>query len=124
MITGTHASIGPFCTPRTLASQPCWKTRTVTPSADPIVSRFISAAWTGITNERKMTNSSSAESRITIPKNNGSLLPSTCEKSIEAAVNPPTRTVIPVRPLSAGSTTSRRWLTKFVVATACGAELG
>ena len=55
------------------------------------------AACIGITIERKITSSSSAESRITIEKNSGSLPPSTCEKSIEPAVNPPTRTVMPVR---------------------------
>ncbi len=62
------------------------------------------AACTGITSERKMTNSSPAESRITIPKNSGSLLDSTWEKSIDPAVNPPTRTGTPVLCSSAGST--------------------
>ena len=56
-----------------------------------MLSRFISAAWTGITSERKITNSSSADSTTTIPMNSGSLLASTWEKSIDPAVNPPTR---------------------------------
>ena len=55
-----------------------------------MLSRFISAAWIGITSERKITNSSSAESTTTIPMNSGSLLASTFEKSIEPAVKPPT----------------------------------
>ena len=61
-----------------------------------MLSRFISAAWIGITIERKITNSSSADRTTTIPMNSGSLFASTCEKSIEPAVNPPTRTVAPV----------------------------
>ena len=89
-----------------------------------MVSRFITAAWTGITIERKITNSSSAESTTTSPMNSGSLLDSTCEKSIEPAVNPPTSTGTPVRCSNAGSTSWRRWLTRLVVASACGAESG
>ena len=54
-------------------ASPSWKTATVTPSAPPMLSRFISAAWIGITSERKITNSSSAESTITIAMNSGSL---------------------------------------------------
>ena len=55
-----------------------------------MLSRFISPAWSGITSERKITNSSSAESTTTIAMNSGSLPASTLEKSIEPAVNPPT----------------------------------
>ncbi len=82
------------------------------------------AACSGITSERKTTSSSSAESTITIAKNSGSFVDSTCEKSIEPAVNPPTRTGTPVLRSSGGSTSSRRWLTRLVVASACGAESG
>ena len=76
-----------------LPSQPSWNTSTVTPSAPPMLSRFISAAWMGITSERNITNRSSADSTTTIAMNSGSLLASTCEKSIEPAVKPPTRIV-------------------------------
>jgi hypothetical protein len=61
---------------------------------------------------------------MTIPMNNGSFLASTCEKSIEPAVNPPTKTVAPVWRSTGGNTSFRRWLTKSVVAAACGAEPG
>ena len=61
-----------------------------------MLSRFINAAWIGITSERKITNSSSADSTTTTPMNRGSLLASTCEKSIEPAVKPPTNTLAPV----------------------------
>ena len=60
-----------------------------------MLSRFMIAAWTGITSERKMTSSSSAESSTTSPMNSGSLVASTWEKSIDPAVNPPTRTAHP-----------------------------
>ena len=92
MITGTHGSIGAFSTPNTLAAQPSWNTSVVSPSAPPMLSRFITAACTGITSERKITISSSAESTTTSPMNSGSLLASTWEKSIEPAVKPPTST--------------------------------
>ena len=55
-----------------------------------MLSRFITAAWIGITSERKITNSSSAESTTTIAMNSGSFSASTWEKSIEPAVKPPT----------------------------------
>ena len=60
-----------------------------------MLSRFISPACTGITSDRKITNSSSAESTTTIPMNSGSLSASTLEKSIEPAVKPPTSAVTP-----------------------------
>jgi len=50
--------------------------------------------------------------------NSGSFRDSTCEKSIEPAVKPPTKLVIPSLERSGGSTSSRRWLTSLVVATA------
>ena len=74
-----------------------------------MLSRFISAACTGITSERKITNSSSADSTTTIPMNSGSLPASTWEKSIDPAVNPPTSGRVPNVPLNCGSTSSRRW---------------
>ena len=61
-----------------------------------MLSRFITAACTGMTSERKITNSSRAESTTTIAMNSGSLPASTLAKSIEPAVNPPTRTRSPV----------------------------
>jgi hypothetical protein len=89
-----------------------------------MLSKFISAACTGITRERNITNKSSAESTTTIPMNRGSLLASTREKSIEPAVKPPTRTGTPVRCANGGRTSLRRWLTRLVVADACGADPG
>ena len=53
-MTGIHASIGPFWTPSTLAKWPYSNTATVAPSAAPIVSRFMTAAWSGITSDRKI----------------------------------------------------------------------
>ncbi len=89
-----------------------------------MLSRFMSAACTGMTSERKMTNSSSAESTMTIPMNRGSFVDSTLEKSIEPAVKPPTCG----RPLNVclnrGSTSLRRWLTRSVVAWSWGADAG
>ena len=59
-----------------------------------------------------------------MPMNSGNLLESTCEKSIDPAVNPPTSTVVPVWCSIGGSTSLRRWLTRSVVAAAWGAESG
>ena len=89
-----------------------------------MLSRFISAAWTGMTSERNITNSRSADSTTTIPMNSGSLLDRTCEKSIEPAVKPPTSTFTPVWLLIGGSTLWRSRLTRLVVAASWGAELG
>jgi hypothetical protein len=107
MSTGTHGSTGPFEIPNTLDSQPHWNTAVVTPSAPPMLSRFITAAWIGITNERKITNSSSAESTTTTPMKRGSFPDRTPEKSIEPAVKPPTSAVTPSRFRSGGRTVSR-----------------
>ena len=66
-------SIGPWLTPNTPPSQPHWKITTITPSAAPMLSRFITAACSGITSERKTIISSSALSSTTTPMNSGSL---------------------------------------------------
>ena len=63
---------------------------TITPRAAPIDSRFINAAWIGITSERKTTASSSADSATTTAMKSHSLLESTLEKSMKMAVLPPT----------------------------------
>ena len=125
MITGTHASIGPFCTPSTLANQPSWKT------SDGDAERGADREQVhdrGLDRDHERAEHHEQQQRgeqdHDQPKNSGSLLASTCEKSIEPAVNPPTSTVMPVWRSSAGSTVSRRWLTRLVVATACGAEFG
>ncbi len=52
--------------------------------------RFMKAACSGITSERKTSISSSAESSTTTPMNSGSLWPSTVAKSTAPAVTPPT----------------------------------
>ena len=94
-----NESIGPAWDPNSPASQPRSNTAWTIPSEAPIESRFISAACTGITNERKTTSSSSAASATTTPMNNGSLLARTWEKSTCAAVAPPTYTRAPTAPL-------------------------
>ena len=85
-----NASIGPGWTPNSPPSQPRSNTAWTIPSEAPIESRFISAAWIGITSERNTTSSNSAASATTTPMNNGSLLERTCEKSTCDAVAPPT----------------------------------
>ena len=81
----------PGSTPNRPPSQPRWKIAwTITPSDAPIESRFMTAACSGISSERKTTSSSSAESATTMPMNSGSLLARTWEKSTCVAVAPPT----------------------------------
>ena len=89
-----------------------------------MLSRFINAACTGITSERKMTARSKAESITTIPMNSGSLLARTPEKSIDPAVNPPTSGRAGRCFWNGGSTWSRSRWTRSVVACAWGAEAG
>ena len=55
-----------------------------------MLSRFITAACSGITSERNTISSSSAESSTTTPMNSGSLCPSVVAKSTAPAVTPPT----------------------------------
>ena len=117
-------SIGPGSTPNRPPSQPCWKTATITPSEAPIESRFINAACTGITSERKTISSSSAESSTTMPMNTGSFPARTWLKSICPAVTPPMRTVVPVALSTGGRVESRRRFTSWVVAAAWGAVVG
>ena len=71
-------------------NQPNWKTATHTPSAAPIESRFMTAACSGISSERKTTSSSSAESATTTPMKSHSFEERTLEKSMKIAVAPPT----------------------------------
>ncbi len=80
-----NASIGPPLTLKKLPSHPHWKIATATPSEAPIESRFITAAWIGITSDRNTIRSSRADSATTIPMNRGSLLESTPVKSIVVA---------------------------------------
>ena len=83
-------SIGPCWTPISPPSQPHWKITTTTPSAAPMLRRFITAACSGITSERKTIIRSSAESSTTTPMKTGSLCPSVLAKSTAPAVTPPT----------------------------------
>ena len=53
-------SIGPCWTPNRPPSQPHWKIATITPSAALMLSRFMTAACSGITSERNTIISSSA----------------------------------------------------------------
>ena len=84
------ASIGPGWTPIRLASQPRSKIACTTPSAAAIESRFISAACSGISSERKTMSRSSADNSTTMPMKSGSLPERTCAKSTWVAVAPPT----------------------------------
>ena len=124
MITGTHASIGPFCTPSTLANQPSWKTATVTPSAAPIVSRFMIAAWIGITIERKMTKQQQRREQDHDREEQRQLAAEHVREVDRGGGEPADQDRHAGLRSNAGSTSSRRWLTRLVVATACGAESG
>ncbi len=115
-----NESIGPGWAPNSPPSQPRSNTAWTIPSEAPIESRFISAAWTGITIERKTTSSNSAARATTTPINNGSLLARTCEKSTCAAVAPPTYTRAPVRRSTGGITESRNRVTRLDVCALCG----
>jgi hypothetical protein len=105
-------------------SQPHWKIATTTPCEAPIERRFMSAACSGMTSERKTSSSSSAESSTTTPMKSASLLESTCMKSIVGAFVPPTSSVVPEVAASGGSVLWRSTPTSPVVARACGAERG
>ncbi len=85
------------------------------PSDAPIESRFITAACTGITSDRKTTTRSSAANAITTPMNNGILLDRTWEKSTCDAVAPPTYTRAPVLCSTGGITVSRSRVTRLEV---------
>ena len=87
-----------------------------------MLSRFISAACTGMTSERKTTSSSSADSSTTIPMNSGSLAENVSDRSMNAAVRPPTYTAAPVP--AEGMTSSRRWLTRLLVDALSGEVVG
>ena len=69
-------------------------------------------------------SSSTAASATTMPMNSGSLVDSTCVKSMPVAVLPPIMTVVPVLWDTRGSTSLRSFLTRLVVALACGAVAG
>ena len=106
-------------------SQPHWKTATTTPSEAPIESRFITAACSGISSERKTTSSSSAESSTTTPMNSQQLAGEHArevDRTRGQAADVGSRSGRLSR--SAGSTSWRRWLTRLTVVRACGEEPG
>src|SRR5262249_45748169 len=103
-------------------SQPHWKMATTTPSEAAKESRFIAAACTGITTERKTIISNTAASSTTTAMNSGSFAESVLTKSTWLAVGPPTSTVDEVLGSTLGRTSSRKWFTRSVVAWAWGAE--
>ena len=73
MNIGMNGMIGTVVSsPIRSAPQPHWNTITITPNEAPMLSRFISAALRGTTTDRKTTVSSTTDSRITAPMNNGS----------------------------------------------------
>ena len=90
MNTGMKGSIGPVeSTPISDARCPSWKTNVMTPSAAPMLSRFITAALAGITSDRKTTASRSSDSPTTTRTNSGSFDDRTLLMSTVAAVAPP-----------------------------------
>ena len=122
MNTGRKGSIGPVeSTPISDARCPSWKTKVMTPSAAPMLSRFITAALAGITSDRKTTASRSSESPTTTSTNSGSFADRTLLMSTVAAVAPPmlTRTGP-----SRGTTSERSRSSRFLVATSCGLLAG
>ena len=102
-------------TPKTSLSQPHWKIATTTPNAAPIDSRFIAAAFSGTTIDRKITVRNSIDSPITTPMNHGSRVVIRSVASIDIAVSPPTHAVVPVPSIAVGSTVSRSRCTRSVV---------
>ena len=60
------------------------------PKAAPMLSRFITIAFSGTSSERKTIISSSAESRTTTPMKSGSFSAIALPKSSKIAVMPPT----------------------------------
>ena len=57
MKTGTNDSIGPGLNPSSSSPRPSWKTRTSSPNAAAVDSRFSRIALIGMTIERKATSS-------------------------------------------------------------------
>ena len=104
--------------------QPCWNTAVRTPKAAPMDSRFITAAVSGMTIERKTIASSRNESKTTSPMKRGSFSPSTWAKSAKIAVNPPTSTVVPVPAINEGRVEVRSRSSSWVVSRACGELVG
>ena len=90
MNTGMNGSIGPVeSTPISEPRCPFWKTNVTTPSAAPMLSRFMTAALAGITSDRKTTASRSSARPTTTSTNSGSLADRTLPMSTVAAVAPP-----------------------------------
>ena len=122
---GKKEMIGPVpSTPIRLAPQPHWKTATIRPKAAPMLSRFITTAFSGTRTERKTAISSSAESRTTTPMKSGSLSAIALPKSSKIAVIPPTWTWAPVCCSIGGITSSRMWSSSSVVSSLCGEVVG
>ncbi len=113
MITGSQGSIGARWAPNSPASQPRSKIACTNPSDAAIVSRFMSAAWIGITSERNTSNNSSAETPITTAMNTGNRLEMTCAWSTCVAVNPPTYTFAPLARSIGAITWSRSRVTRL-----------
>ncbi len=117
--------IGPVpSTPMMLAPQPHWKTATIRPKAAPMLSRFITIAFSGTRIERKTIISSSAESSTTTPMKSGSFSEIASPKSSKIAVMPPTCSWAPVFCSIGGSTSPRMWSSSSVVSALCGEVVG
>ena len=95
-----------------------------TPSAAPVVSRFINAPASGTARLRNTIINSSEATSVTIATNSGSFAVRTSAKSANTAVWPPTRTRIPVPLVAIGITLERSVLSSVEVEGACGEPVG
>jgi hypothetical protein len=76
--------------PTSSSPQPHWKAATGTPKAAPTHNRLVTAAWTGISSERKAMSSSTMLSASTTRISSASLEEILLARSTLAAVTPPT----------------------------------
>jgi hypothetical protein len=94
------------------------------PSAAPTDSRFMTEATSGMSRLRNTAARSKNARMTTTAMKNGSLSPSTWEKSMLVAVSPPTWTRRPVPSSARGMRSWRRSLTRLTVCGACGLVAG
>jgi hypothetical protein len=95
-----------------------------TPRAAATDNRFVTAACTGTSSERKATISSRKLSASTVRTTSGSRAAITSARSTLLAVLPPTWASMPEPAVAGGSTSSRIVVTSFAVAGEDGARSG
>lgn len=121
MMTGRKALIGPSLPrPSNSRPQPHWKTATRTPKDAAAAIRFISAAVSGTTRERKAISRSRKPSPMIVATKYGSRSPVIVAKSFDTAVTPPTWACAP----ASGITRSRRVSISRSVSSDCGDVVG